>query len=289
MASQKDSKEDAWQRRRQQKRRPSKGNAASSRKGVKKMKVSSLKSYMEKRKTIQSINPYTEEVMQEIPLLTRDEIDQQIERSRQAFIRLEQQAACRSGRRWSSSSASICGQEKRKYAELITKEMGKAIKESLAEVEKCAWLCDYYADNAERMLAPEEIKTENKKSSVIFQPLGVALAIMPWNFPYWQAFRFGIPAVTAGNVIVLKHASNVPQTALSIEDAFSGGRLPGGRVQDPDHRYQGDAEPDRHGPGGCGIAYGQQRRRRAGRRPCGSEDQEARARAGRFGPLHRAR
>jgi succinate-semialdehyde dehydrogenase/glutarate-semialdehyde dehydrogenase len=116
--------------------------------------------------------------------------------------------------------------EKRKYAELITKEMGKAIKESMAEIEKCALLCDYYADNAARMLTLEQIQTENKKSYITFQPLGVALAIMPWNFPYWQAFRFGIPAITAGNVILLKHASNVPQTALSIEEAFKAAGFP---------------------------------------------------------------
>jgi succinate-semialdehyde dehydrogenase/glutarate-semialdehyde dehydrogenase len=163
--------------------------------------------------------------MKEIPLLTRTEIDGQVERSREAF------------KSWSSrpllERAGLVRKlgehlraEKRNYAELITKEMGKPVRESLAEVEKCAWLCDYYADNAERMLAPQEIKTENRKSGVIFQPLGVALAIMPWNFPYWQAFRFGIPAVTAGNVILLKHASNVPQTALSIEDAFRAAGFP---------------------------------------------------------------
>lgn len=197
----------------------------SSSKGVKSMKVASIKNYKEKKKSIPSINPYTEEVMAEIPLMTKGEIDGQIERSREAF------------QRWSTKSVServalvrnLAGHlraEKRKYAELITREMGKAIKESLAEIEKCAWLCDYYADNAERMLAPEEIKTENKKSIVMFQPLGVALAIMPWNFPYWQAFRFGVPAVIAGNVILLKHASNVPRTALSIEEAFRAAGFP---------------------------------------------------------------
>jgi succinate-semialdehyde dehydrogenase/glutarate-semialdehyde dehydrogenase len=198
---------------------------ASSPRGVKNMKVTSLKSYKEKRKTIQSINPYTEKVLQEIPLLSRDELSSQIERSRDAF------------KSWSSLSVSdraalvrTLGEhlrlEKNKYAELITREMGKAIKESVAEIEKCAWLCDYYADNAERMLAPEEIKTENKKSTVMFQPLGLVLAIMPWNFPYWQAFRFAVPAIIAGNVILLKHASNVPLTAISIEEAFAAAGFP---------------------------------------------------------------
>jgi len=199
--------------------RPEQKHSASSEQGVKKMRVSSLKSYKEKRMTIQSINPYTEEVMKEFTLMTEPEINEQVVKSRQAFTS------------WSklpiSERASLVNRlgehlraQKRKYAEIITREMGKAIKESLAEIEKCAWLCDYYAENAERFLKPEEIKTENKKSYVMFQPLGLVLAIMPWNFPYWQAFRFGIPAIIAGNVILLKHASNVPMTALSIEDAF---------------------------------------------------------------------
>jgi len=199
--------------------RPKQRRTASSKQGVKKMKVSSLKSYKEKATTIQSINPYTEEVMQEFTLMTRAELDEQIERSRAAF------------KRWRDIEVSertvfikkLADQlrtEKRRYAELITREMGKPIKESLAEIEKCAVLADYYAENAERFLKPEEIKTEAKKSYVVFQPLGLVLAIMPWNFPFWQALRFGIPAIAAGNVVILKHASNVPQTALAIEDAF---------------------------------------------------------------------
>lgn len=202
-----------------------KGDPASSRQGVKKMKVTSLRSYREKRNTIQSINPYTEEVMREIPLLSGNELSRQVARSRDAFrswssLAVPERAALvrRLGER--------LRQEKRKYAELITHEMGKAIKESLAEIEKCAWLCDYYADNAERMLTPEEVKTENKKSIVMFQPLGLVLAIMPWNFPYWQAFRFAVPAIIAGNVILLKHASNVPLTAISIEEAFTAAGFP---------------------------------------------------------------
>ncbi len=206
---------------------PQRGKRASSPQGVKEMKVSSLKSYKEKRMTIRSINPYTEEVMQEFPLMTRAEINGQVARSREAF------------KRWRDIDVSertvfikkLAGQlrtEKRKYAELITKEMGKPIKESLAEIEKCAWLADYYAENAERYLQPEEIKTEAKKSYVVFQPLGLVLAIMPWNFPFWQALRFGIPAIAAGNVVVLKHASNVPMTALAIEEAFRNAGFPDG-------------------------------------------------------------
>ncbi len=199
--------------------------SASSSQGVKKMKVSSLKSFKEKKMKIQSINPFTEEVMQEFTLMTKPEINEQVEKSRKAFNSWRNLSVSERAIMIKNLAAHLRA-EKRKYAEFMTREMGKAVKESLAEVEKCAWLCDYYAENAERFLKPEEIKTENKKSYVMFQPLGVVLAIMPWNFPYWQAFRFGIPAIAAGNVVLLKHASNVPQTALSIEDAFKAAGFP---------------------------------------------------------------
>ncbi len=195
---------------------------ASPAQGVKKMKVRSLKTYKAQRTPltrVQSINPYTEEVMREFPIMTPKEADAELARSRQAFsewrtVPLAERA------RMIRKLGEVLRQEKRAYGELITKEMGKPIKEAVAEVEKCAWLTDYYAENAERFLADEEIKTEAKKSYVTFEPLGVVLAIMPWNFPFWQAFRFGVPAVTAGNVVVLKHASNVPMTALAIEESF---------------------------------------------------------------------
>jgi succinate-semialdehyde dehydrogenase/glutarate-semialdehyde dehydrogenase len=205
--------------------RPKPRRPASSKQGVKKMKVSSLKSFKEKKMKIQSVNPYTEEAMQEFLLMTEPEVDEQVEKSRVAFNRWRDLSVSERAT-YIKKLGEHLRAEKRKYAELMTREMGKAIKESLAEIEKCAWLCDYYAENAGRFLAPEEIKTENRKSYVMFQPLGLVLAIMPWNFPYWQAFRFGIPAVAAGNVVLLKHASNVPQTALSIEDAFTAAGFP---------------------------------------------------------------
>jgi len=98
--------------------------------------------------------------------------------------------------------------------------MGKLIPQGIAEVEKCAWVCDYYADNAERFLAPEPVATEFRRSYVAFQPLGCIFAIMPWNFPFWQIFRFAAPALMAGNVVVLKHAPNVTTTALALEGLF---------------------------------------------------------------------
>ena len=102
----------------------------------------------------------------------------------------------------------------------ISLEMGKPIRESRAEIEKCAWVCRYYAENAEKFLARQEVPTEASLSYVSFQPLGSVLAIMPWNFPYWQVFRFAVPALVAGNTVLLKHASNVPACAVAIEQLF---------------------------------------------------------------------
>ncbi|MCG2612238.1 NAD-dependent succinate-semialdehyde dehydrogenase [Flavobacterium sp. SM15] len=116
-------------------------------------------------------------------------------------------------------------------AERITKEMGKPITQSLAEVDKCAWLCDYYAENASTYLEPKKSSTETYQSLVIYEPLGTILGVMPWNFPYWQVFRFAIPTILAGNTVVVKHASNVPQSAESIEALFLESGFPIGVYQ----------------------------------------------------------
>ncbi|MEE9170254.1 MAG: aldehyde dehydrogenase family protein, partial [bacterium] len=104
------------------------------------------------------------------------------------------------------------------YAELMAREMGKPVKDGRAEANKCAWVCDYYAENAERTLRNEMIETDASRSFVTFQPIGVVLAVMPWTFPFWQVIRFAAPALMAGNAGVLKHASNVPGSALAIEE-----------------------------------------------------------------------
>src|SRR4029077_479123 len=129
------------------------------------------------------------------------------------------------------SVAGVLRADKGRYAALLTSEMGKPIAEAEAEVEKCAWTAAWIADNAARLLADEPIESTGTESYVRFQPLGVILAVMPWNFPFWQAFRAGLPALTAGNVMVLKHSSNVPQSALAIEEVFREAALPEGVFQ----------------------------------------------------------
>lgn len=124
----------------------------------------------------------------------------------------------------------------RRYGETITSEMGKPITEAIAEVEKCAWACEYYAENGPRFLADEEIASNAARSLVAYAPLGVVLAIMPWNYPFWQALRFASAALTAGNAALLKHASNVPQSALAIQSAFEEAGFPPGVIPDPPNR-----------------------------------------------------
>lgn len=123
-------------------------------------------------------------------------------------------------------AAQVLRDRSAQLAALITEEMGKLYKESMAEIEKCAWVCEYYAAQAPRFLADETIATDAGRSYVCYQPLGTVLAIMPWNFPFWQVFRFAAPALLAGNTGLLKHASNVPQCALAIESVFQQAGFP---------------------------------------------------------------
>ena len=126
------------------------------------------------------------------------------------------------------AAAGVLRSDRDGLARLMTGEMGKPIAQSEAEVEKCAWVCEFFAENAERFLSPEEIATDASRSLTRCDPLGVVLAVMPWNFPFWQVFRCAAPAIMAGNTVILKHASNVPGSALAIEDVFRRAGFPAG-------------------------------------------------------------
>ena len=125
----------------------------------------------------------------------------------------------------------IVEQDAERFGKIMTEEMGKTLKSAIAEAQKCALACRYYAEHGEEHLADEVIATNASRSFVRFQPLGPVLAIMPWNFPFWQVFRFAAPALMAGNVGLLKHASNVPQCALAIEEIFCRAGFPQGSFQ----------------------------------------------------------
>src|SRR2546425_6107049 len=169
--------------------------------------------------SIRSINPATGQTLDSFEELSAQQIEESLTRAVNAF---------RNSRRTSFADrssmmlrvAEILESQKNDFARLMTTEMGKSIRAAAEEAEKCAWVCRYCAETAEKHLADQIVETNATKSYVHFQPLGVVLAVMPWNFPFWQVFRFAAPALMAGNVGLLKHASNVPQCALAIEDIF---------------------------------------------------------------------
>ena len=169
--------------------------------------------------SITSINPATGETLKTFEELNDQQIDEKLRQASDAFRKLRRTSfAERSS--MMLRAAEILESEKKSFARLMTVEMGKPINAAVQEAEKCAWVCRYYAENAEQHLADETVETNATKSYVHFQPLGVVLAVMPWNFPFWQVFRFAAPALMAGNAGLLKHASNVPQCALAIEEVF---------------------------------------------------------------------
>ena len=153
------------------------------------------------------------------------EIDEIIAKSNQAFLKWRKTEFAQRAEMM-KNAAKVLREKKEELSSLMTEEMGKPILQSKSEIEKCAWVCDYYADNSENFLKDEIIKTDANKSFVSFQPLGVVLAVMPWNFPFWQVFRFLAPALMAGNTGVLKHAANVPGCALAIEQLVSEAGFP---------------------------------------------------------------
>jgi succinate-semialdehyde dehydrogenase/glutarate-semialdehyde dehydrogenase len=166
---------------------------------------------------IATTNPATGKVVKSFEALTLPQIEQKLQLAASAF-RLHRQTSFADRARKMRRAAEILEEEKDECAHLMTLEMGKPLKAAVAEALKCATGCRYYADNAEKFLADEIVETGAKRSFIRYRPIGPILAIMPWNFPFWQVFRFVAPALMAGNVGLLKHASNVPQCALKIEE-----------------------------------------------------------------------
>ena len=169
--------------------------------------------------SIATINPATGESIRVFDAFDPNRLNQSLDRAAAAFEQ-HRRTSFAARAECMRKAAGILEAECRELGRLMTLEMGKPIKAAIAEAEKCATACNYYAENAQRFLADQPVQMEGGKSWVAFQPLGVVLAIMPWNFPFWQVFRFAAPALMAGNVGILKHASNVPQCALAIEDIF---------------------------------------------------------------------
>jgi aldehyde dehydrogenase len=180
---------------------------------------------LEMAKTIETINPTTGKVIASYDSMDTNEIIQKVKNSRLA---LEQWKKLDNSERalYMHSLAKIMRKNKEVYAKLITEETGKPIKQSIAEIEKSEWVSNYYAERAESFLSDELIPTEFRKSFVSFEPLGVVVAIMPWNFPFWQVIRFAVPTLTVGNVGILKHSSKCPGSALKIEEAFKDAGFP---------------------------------------------------------------
>ncbi len=168
---------------------------------------------------IASINPATGEKLKDFSAFDDSEIEKRLSRAENAF-RKYRRTTFTERSELLHAVTELLFQEKKKFAEIITLEMGKLFRDSVAEIEKCARGCRFYAENGERFLEDQAAQTDAAKSYVQYQPLGPVLAIMPWNFPFWQVFRFAGPALLAGNVGLLKHASNVPQCALAIEEIF---------------------------------------------------------------------
>ncbi len=171
---------------------------------------------------IATINPTTGVCLKSFEAMSWPLVQTKITAADQAFRRY-QQVPFAQRRDWLHRLATLLREDAQTQtlAQLMTLEMGKPITQAIAEVQKCAWVCDYYAEQGETFLADEMVETDASTSWVTYQPLGVILAVMPWNFPFWQVFRFAAPALMAGNVALLKHASNVPQCALAIEALFT--------------------------------------------------------------------
>jgi succinate-semialdehyde dehydrogenase/glutarate-semialdehyde dehydrogenase/succinyl-CoA reductase len=178
---------------------------------------------------VKTVNPATEEIIQEYEIITKEQINEKVKKARNTFQDWKKDASKRTD--LLHDFANELRKDKENLAMTATNEMGKAIKEARSEVEKCAWVLEYYADNGQILSTDEVVNTDARKTLIKFQPVGVIGSIMPWNFPYWQALRFAAPSLMVGNTIVLKPASATMQCGIEIEKAFNKAGFPDGVFQ----------------------------------------------------------
>jgi len=178
--------------------------------------------------TMQSINPATGELNAEFETWNQDTLDEVVTQAGYGFADWSKLTPLEDRIALLRRLGDVLLEDQEPLAELMTLEMGKLYTEALAEVQKCATLCDYYADHAAEFLADEMIESDASKSYLAYLPLGVVLGVMPWNYPFWQVLRFAVPTITAGNIALLKHASNVPQCALALQEVFRKAGYPQG-------------------------------------------------------------
>ena len=179
---------------------------------------------------IATINPTTGETLKTFTPLTDAEIESKLALAESTYKEYRKTSLAQRSQ-WINKAADILEKDTAKFAKIMTTEMGKTYQSAIAEAQKCAKVCRFYAEKAPEFLADVPIESDASNSYVAYQPLGVILAVMPWNFPFWQVFRFAAPALMAGNVGILKHASNVPQCALAIADIFTQAGFPEGAFQ----------------------------------------------------------
>ncbi len=179
---------------------------------------------------IATVNPATGQVVKTFESLSDAELEVKLQKAADRFLSYRKTPFAERAR-LIENAARVLEKEKESYARVMTTEMGKTFRSAVDEAAKCAWVCRYYAENAERILADEVVETTAKRSFIRYLPLGPVLAVMPWNFPFWQVLRFAAPALMAGNVGLLKHASIVPQSALMIEEIFHKAGFPDGVFQ----------------------------------------------------------
>jgi len=176
-----------------------------------------------------TVNPTSGQILNEYENMTKENINELVRRAREAFSDWKKDIQKRADSLY--AFADEIRKNKENLAVTATREMGKAIKESRSEIDKCAWTIEYYADNGKIFTSDEIVNTDARKSVIIFEPIGVIGSIMPWNFPYWQALRFAAPSLMAGNTIVLKPASATMQCGIEIEKAFINAGIPRGIFQ----------------------------------------------------------